>query len=295
MGETLGFIGLGNMGVPMATNLLKAGYNLRVYNRTSSKAAPLISLGAVQVSSPREVALAGGIVLTMLADDRATEEVCLESPSFVEGLGSGGVHISVSTIAPFTARRLAEHHAKYKVDYVASPVFGRPTAAAAKLLWVCLSGAAQAKQRVQPVLSAIGQGIFDFGEDAGAANIVKLCGNFLIASAIEALGECLILAQKNGLDKRQVAEMFGRTMFACSAYQNYGKQIAEEKFAPANFRLGLGLKDLNLTLQAASSCSMPMPLGSLLRDRWIAATAKGRGDMDWAAAAIGVAEDAGLK
>jgi 3-hydroxyisobutyrate dehydrogenase-like beta-hydroxyacid dehydrogenase len=295
MPETLGFIGLGNMGVPIATNLLKAGYCLRVYNRAGSKASPLTSQGATKVSSPSDVAQPGGVVLSMLADDRAVEEVCSASPSFVQALGPGGVHISISTIAPATARRLAEHHAKYKVGYVASPVFGRPTAAQAKQLWVCLSGASGPKERAQPILTAIGQALFDFGEDPGAANVVKLCGNFLIASAIEALGEALTLAQKNGLDKTQVAEMFGKTMFACTAYQNYGKQIAAEQFAPANFRLALGLKDLNLAIETASSCSMPMPLASLLRDRWIASVAKGRADMDWAAAAIDIAEEAGLK
>jgi 3-hydroxyisobutyrate dehydrogenase-like beta-hydroxyacid dehydrogenase len=295
MSETIGFIGLGNMGEPIAANLIQAGYPLRVYNRTASKAAKLIEKGAASVKTPADVAAPGGIVFTMLADDRAVEEVCLPAGSFVERLGPGGIHISLSTIAPATARKLAEHHKKYQVEYLAVPVFGRPEAAAAKRLWVCTSGAAAAKQRVQSLLAAIGQAIFDFGDDPGAANVLKLCGNFLIASAIEALAETFALARKNGIDPKSVADFFGKTLFACPVYQGYGKSIAEQRFEPAGFRLALGLKDINLVLQTAASSAVPMPLASLLRDRWLTGIAKGRGDMDWTAVALGVAEDAGLK
>jgi 3-hydroxyisobutyrate dehydrogenase-like beta-hydroxyacid dehydrogenase len=291
MSETLGFIGLGNMGTPIAANLLKAGFGLRAYNRTASKAAPLTAKGAVLASSPAGVAQPGGVVLTMLADDRAVEEVCLAAGSFVECLGAGGIHISLSTISPVTARRLAEHHAKLNVAYVASPVFGRPEAAAAAKLWVCNSGPAAAKKKVQPVLAAIGQGIFDFGEDAGAANIVKLCGNFLFAAGIETLAEMLILAEKNGVSMKAVAEMIGKLSPLHSGYAN---QIAEQRFRPAGFRLTLGLKDVNLIMQTAAASMTPMPFASLLHDRYVSAVAKGRGDLDWSAIALGVAEDAGL-
>lgn len=295
MRETLGFIGLGNMGQGIAANLLKAGYGLRVYNRTAAKATPLVAQGGLLASHSHEVAEPGGIVLTMLADDRALEEICHQEPSFLETLGPGGIHISLSTISPATARTLAKQHQKHGVEYVAAPVFGRPESAAAARLWICVSGPPAAKTRIQPILTAIGQRSFDFGEDPGAANVVKLCGNFLVASAIEALAEALALAQKNGIDRKQVAEMLTQTAFACPVYQGYGKQIAENKYEPAAFRLSLGLKDINLALQTAASSSMPMPLASLLRDRWLAAVAKGRENMDWSAVALGVAEDAGIK
>ncbi|MGA8145823.1 MAG: NAD(P)-dependent oxidoreductase [Candidatus Acidiferrales bacterium] len=295
MPETVGFIGLGNMGAPIASVLIKAGYGLRVYNRTAAKAASLVEQGATLVPKPADVAQPGGIVLTMVADDRAIEELCLGESSFIEKLGHGGIHISMSTIAPATAERLAGHHSKYQVDYIASPVFGRPEAAAAKKLWICVSGAPAAKKRVQPVLEAISQGIFDFGEKAADANVVKLCGNFLIASAIESIAESLTLAEKYGVDKSAVAEMFGKTIFACPVYQGYGKQIAEERFEPAGFRLALGLKDISLAVQAATAKSMPMPVASLLRDRWLASIAKGRENLDWTAIALAVAEDAGLR
>lgn len=295
MTETIGFIGLGNMGEPIAANLLSAGFQVRVYNRTASKAAPLVQKGAKLVSSPADVAVSGGIVMTMLADDHAVEEVCLAEPSFVEKLGPGGVHVSLSTILPATARSLAEHHKKHGVQYVGSPVFGRPDAAAAKRLWICISGPADAKKRVEPITAAIGQGVFDFGEDAGSANVAKLCGNFLIASAIDALAEALTLGEKNGVKPAELADLFGKTLFSCPVYQGYGKVIASKKFQPAGFRLVLGLKDVNHVLETAASSDTPMPLASLLHDRLIAEVAKGRGDFDWSALALNVTENAGLK
>lgn len=292
MPETLGVIGLGNMGEPIAANLLRAGYKLKVYNRTASKAARLVEQGAAVFTQPSDVAEPRGIVLTMLSDDRAVEEVCLETPSFVEKLGAGGIPVSCSTISPATARRLADHHAQYKVEYVAAPVFGRPDAAAAKRLWVCVSGPSAARERVQPMLNAIAQGIFDFGENAGAANVVKLCGNFLVASSIETLAEMMVLAEKSGVTRKAVAEMIGKLS---PLHGGYANQIADRKFAPAGFRLTLGLKDINLIMQAAAVSGTPMPLASLLHDRWVSAVAKGRGDLDWSAVALNSAEDAGLK
>jgi len=295
MAETIGFIGLGKMGEPIAANLLKAGFPLKVYNRTASKAAPLAALGATVVAEAREVAQPGGIAFTMLGDDAAVESVCLERDSFVERLGRGGVHVSLSTISPAAARRLAEHHAQFGVAYVASPVFGRPPAAAAKLLWVCTSGNLEAKKRVHQALEAIGQGVTDFGEDAGAANVVKLCGNFLIVSAIEAMSEAFTLAQKNGLDPKHVAELFGKTLFACPIYQNYGKIISTRDVEKAGFDLVLGLKDVNLVLQTGAASATPVPLASMVRDRFLASLAKGRGEMDWTAISLDVAEQAGMK
>jgi 3-hydroxyisobutyrate dehydrogenase-like beta-hydroxyacid dehydrogenase len=294
MSETLGFIGLGNMGFPIASNLIRAGYKLRVYNRTPAKAEPLLSQGAVLASPPAEVAERGAIVFTMLADDRAEEAVAFGGPELDERLGAGGIHVSMSTISPATSRKLAEQHARHGVAYVAAPVFGRPEAAAAGKLWICLSGHKEAKKRIQPMMDSLGQGSFDFGEDPGAANVVKLCGNFLIAAAIEAMAEAWTLAEKNGLDRARVAEMLTKTLFACPIYQGYGERIARQQYEPAGFRLALGLKDIDLALQTATASQTPMPFGSLLHDRWLSGVAKGRSDLDWTAAALGVAEDAGL-
>jgi 3-hydroxyisobutyrate dehydrogenase-like beta-hydroxyacid dehydrogenase len=199
MPETLGFIGLGNMGLPIAKNLLKSGFQLRVYNRTIAKARLLGESGAEVVVTSAEVATPGGIVFTMLADDHAVEDVCLAKPSFVERLGRGGIHVSMSTISPAMARRLAKQHKEQGVEYVAGPVFGRPEAAAAAKLFVCLAGASSPKTCVRPALEKMSQGLFDFGEDPGSANVVKLCGNFLVASTIEALAEMMVLAERNSV------------------------------------------------------------------------------------------------
>lgn len=286
----VGFIGLGSMGEPIAENLRRAGYDLRVYNRTRSKAAQLVEKGAVLVTAPSEVAQRGGIVLTMLADDRAVEQICFGEPSFVEALGNGGVHLSLSTISPSTARRLAEHHKKYGVAYVASPVFGQPAAAAA--LSVCLAGPALGKKRVEPLLKAIGHTVVDFGDDPGAANVMKLCGNFLIASTVATLAEMMVLAEKNGLSKKQVAEMIG--LFS-PLHHGYASAMAEGRFEPPGFRLALGFKDINLILETAAASLTPLPVASVLHDRWLSSIAKKRGNMDWSAVILDVAEEAGLK
>ena len=180
MSETIGFIGLGNMGLPIATNLLAAGYTLKVYNRTLEKAQPLIEQGAQVVHHPFEAIEPGGIVITMLANDAALEAVMLGENGILSHSVQNSIHLSMSTISPETADKLATLHQQQDSYYVAAPVFGRPDAAAARKLWIALSGQATAKERVRPILEQLGQGIFDFGEAAKAANIVKLAGNFLI-------------------------------------------------------------------------------------------------------------------
>lgn len=294
MADVIGFIGLGSMGRAMAGNLLKAGYRLHVYNRTPEKAAPLVAQGATLMSHPSDTAERGGIVLTMLADDHAVENVVFGETGILESLGPGGIHLSMSTLSPATACRLAERHSRHQTAYLAAPVFGRPEAAAAKKLWISLSGPHAAKGRVKPILEALGQGVFDFGEEPGAANVVKLAGNFLLASAIEALAEALTLAEKNGVDRMKLASMLSQTLFACPAYQTYGEAIAQERYQPAGFLMSLGLKDITLVLQTAAASAMPMPLASLLHDRFLSTVAQGGAELDWAAVASDVARSAGL-
>jgi 3-hydroxyisobutyrate dehydrogenase-like beta-hydroxyacid dehydrogenase len=230
----------------------------------------------------------------MLSDDHALEGVTLGTDGFLARLGPHGIHLSMSTISPRLARRLAQDHHRSEVAYLAAPVFGRPDAAAASRLWICLSGPREAKARIRPVLQAMGQGIFDFGEEPGAAHVVKVAGNFLLAAMMEALAEALTLAEKNGIDRSALADMFSNTLFACPAYQVYGKAIAEGRYQPPGFTVTLGLKDVNLVLDTAAMSTMPMPLASLLHDRFLATIAKGWGHLDWAAVALGVAQDAGM-
>ena len=295
MSTEVGFIGLGAMGEPMAANLAAAGYKLRVYNRTASKADALVAAGATRVERPGDAAIAGGVVITMVADDAALEHVTLGAGGLAERLGRGGIHISMSTVAPTTTRRLAEHHVACGNAVIAAPVFGRPDAAKAKRLWVLASGPAAAKTAVRPVLEAMGQAIFDFGEEPGAANVAKLVGNFLIAANLEAMSEAFAMAEKQGVERTAVADMLAKTLFACPIYQGYGKAIAEKRFTPVGFRMPLGLKDVELALRTAEEVTMGLPIASLVRDRFLASLAKGRGDMDWSAIALSVLDDAGLK
>jgi len=294
MKDVVGFIGLGNMGLPMAGRLIDAGYSLRVYNRTAAKAEALRARGATVVSRPADAVEPGAMVVSMLADDAAVERVVSGDDGVLQRLGAGGIHLSMSTIAPATAGRLAEQHHRTGAVYLAAPVFGRPEAAEAGKLWIILAGPAAAKNRVQEVLAVLGQGNFDFGENPERANVVKLAGNFMIASAMEAMAEAFTLAEKHGVGREEVAQMFGQTLFPCPVYQNYGKAIAEYRHQPAGFKMSLGLKDLDLVLATAAAGTVPMPLASLLYNRFMTGVAKQRGDIDWSGIALSVSEDAGM-
>jgi|SRR5579863_1266842 len=294
MTKKIGFIGLGHMGRPMANTLIAQGFVLNVYNRTPEKAAALVTKGAGLVDRPSQAVEPGGVAITMLSDDAALESVVSGDPDFVERLRPDGIHLSMSSISPALARRLADHHRKRQVRYVAAPVFGRPEAAEARKLWICVSGEREPKERVAPVLNSLGQGVFDFGEDPGASNVVKLIGNFLLASAMEALAEGFALGEKEGIDRVAVAELFTKTLFNSPAYRIYSELIAYRKFEPAGFRVSLGLKDIRLVLDTAKMANMPMPLANLLRDRLLATLDKGWGNLDWSGIALDVAAEAGL-
>jgi 3-hydroxyisobutyrate dehydrogenase-like beta-hydroxyacid dehydrogenase len=294
MKEAIGFVGLGGMGAAMAANLLKAGFAVRVYNRTPEKARPLLEQGAVLARNPADTVAPGGIVCTMVSDDRALEEVTLGENGLLERLGAGGVHLSMSTVGPKTARRLAGLHQGHGSAYVASPVFGKPEVAAQARLWVCASGDPAARARALPVQQAVGQKVYDFGADPGAANVVKLAGNFLIGAAVEAMAEAFTLAEKNGIPRTPVYELFSQTLFACFVYQQYGRLVASEKYEPVGARPSLIRKDYGLILEAAENSLVPMPLAQLIHDRLTATVAKGRDGMDWAGFAREVSESAGL-
>ena len=295
MSETIGFIGLGGMGSAMAASLLKAGFALKVYNRNPERAKPLVELGATQAHTLTDAVEAGGIVITMLTNDVAVHHVSFGDRGFGHTLGTGGIHLSMSTIAPETSRHLATLHNEQHSCYVSAPVFGKPDAAAAQKLWIATSGPAEAKARVQPLLDAMSQGVYDFGDDPGAANVVKLTGNFLFGAAIEAMGEAFTLAQKNGISRTAVYEFFTQTLFACPVYKNYGKLISEEHYQPIGAVPSLIRKDFGLILQASQDAAVPMPLASLVHDRLTAMVAKGREDRDWAGFAEEISESAGLK
>jgi len=287
----LAFIGAGNMGSAMARNLLKAGHRVTVFNRTRARAEPLQQDGAVLASSPAEAARGVDAVVTMLAEDQAVEQA---AQSFMETLDRGAIHIGMSTIGVACSKRLAEGHAVREQVYVAAPVFGRPTAAAAAKLWIVAAGAGQALERCQPVFDALSRGCSVVGADPWLANAVKLSGNFLIAAALESMGEAFALVRKSGVDAGQFLEIVNNALFNSPLYAAYGGAIAKEQFEPAGFKLSLGFKDLRLVQEAAESAAVPMPVAGVLRDHYLAATARGESDLDWAAVARISAVQAGL-
>jgi len=289
----IGWIGLGNMGLPMARNVLKAGLRLTVYNRTRTRAEELEPAGARIVDSPAEAA-AGDVLVTMLSDDHAVEDVIFGPGKALDALRKGGVHVCTSTISVELAKRLSEAHKERGQTYVSSPVFGRPEAAESKKLVAIPAGPRDAVERLQPLFDAVAGIIRFMGEDPAAANVVKLSGNFLIASAIECLGEAFALVRKYGVDPKTYLEVLTGSLFNAPVYEIYGGLIAEGKYEPVGFRMALGLKDARLALAAADSAAVPMPVASLVRDRLLSGVARGMQDTDWCSIARLVAENAGL-
>jgi 3-hydroxyisobutyrate dehydrogenase-like beta-hydroxyacid dehydrogenase len=288
-----GFIGLGNMGRPMARNLIRAGHELTVYNRTPGRANELAGEGAAGASSVAE-SCRPGVVMTMLADDSAAEQTTFGKDGILDALPAGGVHVSCSTISVVLGRRLAESHRRRGQDFVASPVFGRPQAAEAAKLVVVAAGPDRAVERCRPLLEAISQRLVVLGSEAAAAHALKLAGNFLIASMLEALGEAFALMRKSGVNPAQFLEIVNGSLFKSPVYENYGKIIVEDKVHPAGFKMRLGLKDIQLVLAAGEGAGVPLPLASLIRDHLISGIARGYGELDWSAVTRVNAADAGL-
>ncbi|HUE33862.1 MAG TPA: NAD(P)-dependent oxidoreductase [Mycobacterium sp.] len=290
----IGFIGLGNMGHGMATNLLKAGHQITVYNRSPGKAEALVQQGATAARNVAE-ACAGEVVFTMLSDDQAVESVAFGEDGIVASLKPGATHVSSSTISVALSERLAAVHAKAGQQYVAAPVFGRPEAASAAKLFVVAAGAPQVLESLVPLFDAIGQRTFVVSDQPQTANLVKASGNFLLASAIESVSEAVALVAKAGVDRQQYVDILTSTLFAAPAYQIYGGLIARQEFEPAGMAAALGLKDIRLVLAAAEQLRVPLPVASLLRDRLLTLVATGGGHLDWSALAMLADRDAGLR
>jgi 3-hydroxyisobutyrate dehydrogenase-like beta-hydroxyacid dehydrogenase len=288
----IGFIGLGNMGRGMATSLLKAGHHVTAYNRSPGKAEALAQQGATAARTVAEASTCE-VVVTMLADDQAVEGVVFGDDGIVASLAPGATHVSSSTISVALSERLAAAHAEAGQRYAAAPVFGRPEAAAAAKLFVIAAGAPDVLEPLVPLFDAIGQRTFVVSEQPHAANLVKLSGNFLLASAIESVGEAVALVAKAGVDRLQYVDILTSTLFAAPAYRTYGALIARQEFEPAGFAATLGLKDVRLVLAAAEQLQVPLPVASLLRDRFLTLVATGGGHLDWSAIATLADRDAG--
>jgi len=289
----VGFIGLGRMGTGMAANLVRAGHQVTVYNRTAPKARALVEQGARAADRVAD-ASDGDAVVTMLADDGAVEAALFGEDGVIGGLRKGAIHVSMSTISVALSDRLAAAHVGAGQRFVAAPVFGRPEAAAAGKLFIVAAGAPDGVDACRPLFDAMGQKTFQVGEKPSAANLVKLSGNFLLAAVIEALGEAMALVAKAGVDRRRYLDVLTSTIFDVPVYKGYGAMIAADKFEPAGFAARLGAKDVRLAIAAAETLRVPMPFASVLRDRFLTLLAHGGDALDWAAVGQLAAMDAAL-
>jgi 3-hydroxyisobutyrate dehydrogenase-like beta-hydroxyacid dehydrogenase len=280
----VGFIGLGAMGTAMASNLLAAGHTLTVWNRSEAAAAPLVSLGA-KLARTVDRAAQGEVLCSMLANDQAVRDIILDS-GLLDAMDPGTVHVNHATISVALAKELAEAHAKRGLEYVAAPVFGRPDVAAAGKLNILVAGKASGVEKARPLLEAMSAKLWPMGDAPERANVVKIAGNFMLATAIESMAEASALTRAYYISAADFLDVMTNTLFASPAYQGYGKLIAEQRFKPAGMKLPLGLKDVELALTAGGTAHVPLPLAGVVRDSLLEALAAGDEDVDWSALAL---------
>ncbi|WP_220150039.1 NAD(P)-dependent oxidoreductase [Acidipropionibacterium virtanenii] len=274
-------IGLGAMGRPMARNLIAAGHDVTVWNRSPGPVADLVAEGARPASSVAE-ALQTGTVLSMLSNDRAVTETLLDSGVLARA-PEGTVHVNMATVSTALARRARDVHAAHGIGYLAAPVFGRVPVAEAGRLNILAAGDPALIDRVQPLFEVIGTRTWRLGDRPEQAHLVKILGNYLIATTIQSLGEAVSLAEHTGVDAHQLVELLTSTLFPGQTYAAYGDLIADRRYRPAGFTTALGRKDLHLALDAAAEHDVPLPFGELLRTVFDQAVEDGYGDDDWAA------------
>jgi 3-hydroxyisobutyrate dehydrogenase-like beta-hydroxyacid dehydrogenase len=291
-GMKVGFIGLGAMGSAMASNLVAAGHAVTVWNRSASATEPLLSLGA-KLARTADRAAQGEALCSMLANDQAVRDVILDS-GLLDAMERGTVHVNHATISVALAKELADEHAKRGLQYVAAPVFGRPDIAAAAKLNILAAGKLAAIEKVRPLLEAMGSKVWPLGDAPERANVAKIAGNFMLASAIESMAEATALTRAYGVGAADFLELMTNTLFASPAYQGYGRLIAEQRFKPAGFSLPLGFKDVGLAQAAAESARVPLPFAGVLRDSLLEALAAGDEELDWSALALVAARRAHL-
>jgi 3-hydroxyisobutyrate dehydrogenase-like beta-hydroxyacid dehydrogenase len=283
----LGFIGLGNLGSPIAENLLKNTQQLFVYNRSKEKSKPLVEKGAVACTSVSEIASLCDIVFSAVSNDAALKEITDGKDGIAAHLKEGGIHVSVSTILPATAGELYALHGKYKNHYLASPVMGRPEAARAGKLNFLVSGNKAAIEQAKPfLLKAGGSGVWEFGDEPGAANVAKLCSNMLIMTAVEAMAEGIQLAAKSGVDPVVWMNMLTQTLFNAPVYINYSNILLNEQFLPPGFSLRLALKDVNLVIEQAATVHAKMPVGKTVQQQFMNSMENGHAEYDMTAVAL---------
>lgn len=289
----IGFIGLGHMGAGMAARLCQAGHDVTVFNRSAPRMQPLLAAGAKAAGNIGE-ACAADVVFTMLADDNALADVVTGPSGMLEHLKPGAIHVSCSTVSVSLSARLAHEHGDRQQGYIAAPVFGRPDAASSGKLFIVAAGRQDLIGRLGPLFDALGQRTYIVSDVPEKANLVKLSGNFMIATVIEALGEAMSLVEKGGVDRHQYLELLTSSLFNVPVYKNYGAMIADRNFEPAGFAAHLGQKDIRLVLAAAEQLKVPLPFAGILRDRFLNLAAHGGENLDWSAIGSLASDDAAL-
>jgi 3-hydroxyisobutyrate dehydrogenase-like beta-hydroxyacid dehydrogenase len=296
LGE-IGFVGLGHMGTAMAANLVAGGRRVIAYVRRPDRIGELEALGLRATTAIADL-LDCEVVISMLPDDDAVRAIVFGGKDTgLEGLAggmmSGTIHLSMSTISTAAASMLASEHARNGQGYVAAPVFGNPDAAKARQLFIVAAGAPADVERCQPIFDSLGQRTFVVGAKPEEANLVKLLGNMMSATALEMLAEVVAVVRKRGLDPQPFIDIMTSTMFGGRAHKIYGDKIARQAYAPG-FVLPLVLKDVRLALAEAEKAGVPMPSVGVVRDRLITGIARGYGELDWTALGLIAAEEAGL-
>jgi len=293
----IGFVGLGHMGTMMAANLAATGRRVIAYVRRPEQIGELVALGVKPTTDIGDL-LDCEVVISMLPDDDAVREVVFgrsddDFDGLAAGLMPGAIHLSMSTISSAAASLLASEHARHGQGYIAAPVFGNPDAAKARQLFIVAAGAPADVERCQPILDSLGQRTFVVGTDPQDANLIKLLGNMMSATALEMLGEVVAVVRKRGLNPQPFIDIMTSTMFGGRAHKIYGDKIARQAYAPG-FVLPLVLKDVRLALAEAERAGAPMPSVGVVRDRLITGIARGYGELDWTALGLIAAEEAGL-
>jgi 3-hydroxyisobutyrate dehydrogenase-like beta-hydroxyacid dehydrogenase len=277
----IGFLGLGNMGTPMALRLLAAGHELSVWNRTEARTEPLIREGAIAAGTPAEAELGADAVITMLFDDAAYDEVVFGQNGLMDALSPGVLHISMSTISVKMCERLTNEHATRGHLFVAAPVFGRPNVAEEGRLWIVAAGADNAIAKARPLLEPLSRGISVIGSEPRQAHALKLGGNFLISATIHSLSESFVYAESQGIDPRAFLEAVNSALFQSPLYTTYGNVMLHPPERPGA-TIELGAKDLRLFREAAASRHTRLSLADNLAEIFAEAQQTGLGGEDWA-------------
>ncbi len=279
MSITIACIGLGNMGYPIAKNIITSdkGFKVNLYNRSPEKIKDLVSLGGEAVATIADAVKSADIIVTMVSDDAALNQI---SEELLPALKKGSIHLSMSTIKAETSQQLAEKHEQRGAIYLASPVMGRPPAAAAKQLFILLSGDEAAKEKVKPVLEATSQRTFDFGSDPAIAHTVKVMMNFMIFTVVELISEVMLMAEKTGIDKNILLDTMLNTIYGAPVFKVYGPLVAKEEDSPNGFAIQLANKDLRLAQETAAAAGASLPLAELIRAHFESMIAAGGGKKD---------------